>query len=296
LLCCFRSASSVTERLAGSTYLFLCGSIWRTPLLWTLGLATALLQSVLLLLVWSRAEANMFYEFYAHGLVRINSTSLYDDYNATDLLDALRHESMYRFPSVEAWKQLGRTGAPGEGIAAAGAAGGASFSPQVDALAGIERYNVMIRWSEHHAYLPQFLTHPDLQLDYALLFSLIMLFVWVSKDAIDALWCIAGGFVLSGFFIALNVFLALGTGWDQMYVKFLPIFVWDTPANVIGVSPISMILDSVAVMLILDLDDKAYGLIKSAFSVAVHKFEKSLDELEMFYDGHYEIDHEVHSV
>ena len=32
-----------------------------------------------------------------------------------------------------------------------------------------------------------------------------------------------------------------------MYVKFLPIFVWDTPANVIGVSPISMILDSVAV-------------------------------------------------
>lgn len=47
-----------------------------------------------------------------------------------------------------------------------------------------------------------------------------------------------------------------------MYVKFLPIFVWDTPANVIGVSPISMILDSVAVMLILDLDEKAYGLVK----------------------------------
>ena len=36
--------------------------------------------------------------------------------------------------------------------------------------------------------------------------------------------------------LALNVVLAIMTGWAQMYIKFLPIFVWDVPANVIGVS------------------------------------------------------------
>ena len=71
----------------------------------------------------------------------------------------------YRFPSVSAWTQLGRTGADGEGISAAGAAGGASFAPKVDYNVGIERYNVMIAWSDNHRFLPSFLTHPDLQLD-----------------------------------------------------------------------------------------------------------------------------------
>lgn len=45
-------------------------------------------------------------------------------------------------------------------------------------------------------------------------------------------------------------------------------------------SPISMILDSVAVMLILDLDEKAYGLVRSLFSVSVRRFEKDLEEKE----------------
>lgn len=277
LFCCFHSASLVTNRLAGSTHLFLCSTLWSSPLLYTIGLATATLQGILLLLVWSRAEANMFYEFYAHGLVTVNSTDLYA-FNASDLGQAFAQQLKYRFPSRDVWANLGRTGEPGEGIAAAGSAGGASFTPHVDSQAGIERYNVMIQWSTHHKFLPQFATHPDLQvaalssciashripppplpsshpssprlaspqltylqpslllspavptasnrapppapaflhplrelliltggvyaqLDYALLFSLVMLFVWIAKDAIDSLWCIAGGYVVTGSFI-----------------------------------------------------------------------------------------------
>lgn len=279
LFCCFHSASLVTNRLAGSTHLFLCSTLWSSPLLYTIGLATATLQGILLLLVWSRAEANMFYEFYAHGLVTVNSTDLYA-FNASDLGQAFTQQLKYRFPSRDVWANLGRTGEPGEGIAAAGSAGGASFTPHVESQAGIERYNVMIQWSTHHKFLPQFATHPDLQvaalssriasnptpspplpsslfashrlashrlnsptsshlssypllypqpaielllplqhssilsrqlllltggvytqLDYALLFSLVMLFVWIAKDAIDSLWCIAGGYVVTGSFI-----------------------------------------------------------------------------------------------
>jgi hypothetical protein len=36
----------------------------------------------------------------------------------------------------------------------------------------------------------------------------------------------------------------------------------DNPSNVIGISPVTMILNSVAVMLIFDLDDKAFTMIK----------------------------------
>ena len=71
----------------------------------------------------------MFYEYYSHGLVQANTSD---------------NTMGYRFPSVEVWKQLGRTGAAGEGIAAAGAMGGASFAPQVDYSTGIERYNVSV--------------------------------------------------------------------------------------------------------------------------------------------------------
>jgi hypothetical protein len=43
--------------------------------------------------------------------------------------------------------------------------------------------------------------------------------------------CLAGGYLMAGGFLFVNVTLALATGWDQMYVKFLPIFVWDTPVS-----------------------------------------------------------------
>ena len=94
----------------------------------------------------------------------------------------------------------------------------------------------------------------------------------------------SSGYLMYGFFLVLNVLLALGTGWDQMYVQFLPIFVWDTPANVIGVSPISMILDSVAVMLILDLDEKAYlTIVKAGMAEHVRRLEKHLEEADVHY-------------
>lgn len=44
--------------------------------------------------------------------------------------------------------------------------------------------------------------------------------------------------------------------------------------------PISMILDSVAVMLILDFDEKAHGLLRSLFLVSVCRFERDLKEKE----------------
>jgi len=182
------------------------------------------------------------------------------------------------FPSQQAWNELGRTGAPGEGIAAAGPAGGASFAPSADPTVGLERYEAMVLWSQHHPYLPAVLTHPDLQLDYALIFSLTMLVLWASKDALDAAICLLGGRLVPATILGLNVLLALATGYDQAYVKFLPIFVWDVPANVIGVSPISMILDSVAVMLILDLDEKAFGFIKGIAHRSVTRVAMRLKE------------------
>lgn len=146
------------------------------------------------------------------------------------------------------------------------------------------RYQVMIEWSEHHTFLPSIFTHPDLQLDYALFFALAMLCIWVAKDAADAIWCCAAGYFVASAFLGINVFMAINTGWDMTYVRFLPIFVWDTPANVIGVSPITMILDSVAVMLILEVDDRAYQTaVKSGFAAHVRRIEKYLDDTNARY-------------
>jgi len=215
-----------------------------------LSLTPAFAETVLLFLVWCRAESNLFYEAFTHGLVNIS------DVGGTSW------EEGYLFPSKESWEKLGTTGQAGEGIAAAGPAGGASFASTADPQAGLDRYQAMVYWSKSHPYLPSVFTHPDLQLDYALLFSLTMLVLWASKDALDALVCFVSLRFVPAAMLMMNVFLALATGYDQAYVKFLPIFVWDVPANVIGVSPISMILDSVAVMLILDLDEKAFGFIR----------------------------------
>jgi len=262
ICCCSSSVSAVTERLASSSHLFLCASPCYEPFLFFVGVASAFLQSVLLLLVWARAEANMFYELYTHGLVQANTT-----------FSSLRNPGL-AFPTGQIWSQLGRTdhdlaGVEAEAVAAA-----------TDPDARLDRYRVMIEWSLHHEWLPVFLTHPDLQLDYALIFSLAMLVIWVAKDLGDSLWCLSAGYMFAGAFLAMNVLLALLTGWDQMYVKFLPIVVWDTPANVIGVNPISMVLDSVAVMLILDLDEKSYALTNSCFSVAVGRLQRRLQDKE----------------
>jgi len=78
----------------------------------------------------------------------------------------------------------------------------------------------------------------------------------------------------------MNVILAAWTGYEQIFMKFLPLFIWDTPANVISVSPISMILDSVAVMLILDLDEKAYGFIRGLARGPVLRLEAHLADIE----------------
>lgn len=235
---------TVVEQLGSSTHIFLCSKPMQHPLLWLFGLGTAGLQSVLLALVYARAEANMFYEFYEHHLV---SGDMHNLTNAD-----YYHPELY-FPQPEMWRSLGRTrsgpASEAASLAAAGFAGGATFTPpdETNNTASLERYNLMVEWSRHHPFLPSFLTHPDLQLDYALLFSLAMILIWSAKDATDAALCLANGRFLVAFMIALQVVLAVATGWDQMYVKFLPIFVWDVPANVIGISPISMILDSVAV-------------------------------------------------
>jgi len=262
--CCGVHAK-LAEQLDGSTFSFLCADLCRQPCLYLFGLLVAAVQSLLLLLVWARAEANMFYELYSYGLVNATTMSL---------------DASLMFPSENMWAQLGRTAAPGEGIAAAGFAGGASFAPPANDTAGLERYKTMIMWSEHHPYLPTQITHPDLQLDYALLFSLLMIIVWASKDAITAVLALCSGNFVVAALMATNVGLALLTGWDQMYVKFLPIFVWDVPANVIGVSPISMILDSVAVMLILDLDEKAYGFVRGLARRPVTRLQAKLAAIE----------------
>ena len=280
----FCGGNTLVEQMSGSTYLFMCDSFFAAPLLWLSGFAIAMLQTLLLLLVWCRAEANMFYEAFSHGLINVSDV---------DSLSTNAFQGGYMFPSEEAWSKLGRTGAPGEGIAAAGPAGGASFAPSTDPTVGLERYEAMVSWSEHHPYLPAVLTHPDLQLDYALIFSLTMLVLWASKDALDAAICLLGGRLIPATILGLNVVLALATGYDQAYVKFLPIFVWDVPANVIGVSPISMILDSVAVMLILDLDEKAYGFIKGFARRPVARLTKRLTEED---ERNYGRLHDAHEV
>lgn len=48
----------------------------------------------------------------------------------------------------------------------------------------------------------------------------------------------------------------------------------------IGISPISMILDSVAVMLIFDLDDKAYAMIRSIARGPVMRLQRGLAEAD----------------
>jgi len=267
------ASARLLAQLEGSSNLFLCAGFCRAPLLYTYAIAIALLQSSLLLLVWSRAEGNMFYEFYSHGMINVS--------NLANLQTSDYWKPTMVFPSKEEWSSLGRTGEEGGGIAAAGSAGGASFAPPPNASLGLERYHVMIEWSDHHPFLPRRLTHPDLQLDYALIFSLALIVLWVAKDAVDAVLFLKNGMCFASLMTGMNVFLALATGWDQMYVKFLPIFVWDVPANVMGVSPISMILDSVAVMLILDLDEKAYGFIQGVAHSEVARLDNGLkDEVE----------------
>ena len=220
VLCC-GSRTKIAEQLAGSSHSFLCADFCQQPILYLIGLGTALVQSFLLLLVWARAEANMFFELYSHNMV--NKTSLELD------LDMM-------FPDKSTWEQLGKTGPDPEDLAAASLAGGASFAPPPNSTEGLERYNLMVRWSEMVHWMPTQITHPDLQLDYALVFALMMILLWTAKDAVTAVLCLFSGRLVVSSVLALNVVLAIMTGWAQMYIKFLPIFVWDVPANVIGVS------------------------------------------------------------
>ena len=55
-----RDRSTVKERLDGSTYLFLCANPCRNPVLWLIGVVTSLLQFVLLLIIVSRVDANLY--------------------------------------------------------------------------------------------------------------------------------------------------------------------------------------------------------------------------------------------
>ena len=57
--CCGVHAK-LAEQLDGSTFSFLCADLCRQPCLYLFGLLVAAVQSLLLLLVWARAEANMF--------------------------------------------------------------------------------------------------------------------------------------------------------------------------------------------------------------------------------------------
>lgn len=275
VLCCGVNARLV-EMLESSSHSFICADWCQQPLLFLYGLTIAMLQMLLLLLVWARAEANMFYEFYSHGMINITS---FEAMNTQGWQQRIWAELEYHFPSPELLSTLGQTELSPEvqleSIAAAGP-GGASFAPAVNSSASLERYNMMLVWSQTHPYLPKQVTHPDLQLDYALVFSLVMIVVWASKDAVTAITAFCSGHLLVSATMAINVVLALLTGYDQMYVRFLPIFVFDTPANVIGISPISMILDSVAVMLIFDLDDKAYSMMRSIARGPVLKLQKQL--------------------
>jgi len=253
---CCGNTNTIAEQLDGSTYLFMCDSFCAAPLLWLLGFGVSCLQVTLLFLVWCRAEANLFYEAYSHGLV-----------NVSDSAHDTSWEAGYLFPDKEMWTTLGRTDADSDAL---------EFAPVASDSVGVDRYNAMVFWSKHHPYLPSIFTHPDTQLDYALIFSLTMLVLWASKDALDSFMCLMSCRLIPSLMLALNVMLALATGYDQAYVKFLPIFVWDVPANVIGVSPISMILDSVAVMLILDLDEKAFGFVKGFAHGAVGRVQQRL--------------------
>jgi hypothetical protein len=54
----------------------------------------------------------------------------------------------------------------------------------------------MLQWSASHPYIPRIFTHPDLQLDYALIFSLIMIFVWASKDLVTSVTAFCTGHYL----------------------------------------------------------------------------------------------------
>ena len=125
---CCGTHAKIFEQLDSSSHLFLCGDVCRQPLLYLVGLIVALVQSLLLLLVWARAEANMFYEMLSHGLV--NETFANE---SAPLLDATM------LPSPEVWSRL-QLGQTGEDVAVAGNAGGASFAPpQNTSSAYVER-------------------------------------------------------------------------------------------------------------------------------------------------------------
>lgn len=232
VLCCGINARLV-EMLEGSSHSFICADWCRQPILFLVGIFIAGLQMLLLLLVWARAEANLFYEFYSQGLV--NMTELTVSGHSGDWQRRLWAEWAFHVPSRELVDSLGDTEMSPEMLSAAGPGGASFMSATANSTAGIERYNMMLYWSQTHPYLPKQVTHPDLQLDYALVFSLVMIVVWASKDAVTAVTALCSGHFLVAFTMSSNVLLALLTGYDQMYVRFLPIFILDTPANVIGV-------------------------------------------------------------
>jgi len=259
--CCSSPVNAkLVELLDSSTHSFICGDWCAQPVLALFGLGIAALQAILLLLVWTRAEANLFYEFYSMGLLN------------TSVLDPNSYEAQiaYHFPTKAQLETLGTTDV-----------NMSSFQRRYGQHAtssDIELYATMLQWSASHPYIPRIFTHPDLQLDYALIFSLIMIFVWASKDLVTSVTAFCTGHYLVATTMGLNVLFAFMTGWDQMYARFLPVFQEDNPSNVIGISPVTMILNSVAVMLIFDLDDKAFTMIKGVARGPVLKLQKYLRE------------------
>lgn len=211
VLCCGVNARLV-EQLDGSSHSFICANWCQQPLLFLSGVFIAGLQTMLLLLVWARAEANLFYEFYQQGLVNVTELTAT---GPDDWQRRLWAEWTYHVPSQDLINTLGHTElspeARLESIAAAGP-GGASFAAPANSTAGLERYNMMLYWSQTHPYLPQQVTHPDLQLDYALIFSLVMIVVWASKDAVTAVTAFFSGRFFVASTMAINVILALLTG------------------------------------------------------------------------------------
>lgn len=121
MACCCGVEARLVELLDSSTHSFIAAGCLAQPLLFFIGIAVAVLQLVLLSLVFFRAEGNLFFELAIRGLA--NESAIMSDFG---------HELQGHLPPEHMLETLGHTNVTQPVVGA----------PDSE---GIARYNIMLK-------------------------------------------------------------------------------------------------------------------------------------------------------
>lgn len=279
----------MTDRLGDTTNLFLCANPLRNPWLFSVGLIVSTVQLILLLIIVGRTDAK-FKAQYACDSVKFQQY-----FPGKEQLTVGMHSAFsvatdgFVFPGVE---ELPPARFNTSFCIDNGPFGEGQLDPQ-------ER-EAVLEWAAVSTEFPTFLRTPFLQFVTAANAAFVLILFWTGGRAANALWCLSKGYVLEFVVVFANVTVALLVSALQVTLWVSPIRVgafvysageWvrdnpDVPIGVEeliaikettdavgstlqhvvpGISPVDIVINSVSVMLILDLDEKAFKMATALF-------------------------------